>query len=85
VNMRKRTTIEPGKAVALGNLEWAPVRHGNNFGRSASRIAQGRNSPGYAHDGMFLLYAKLIPTDSQLRDWEERLFEGLVFRTGAAQ
>jgi rhamnogalacturonan endolyase len=58
--------IEPGKTVALGNLEWTPVRHGKQVweigipNRTGAEFAKGDD---YAHDGMFLLYAKLFPTD----------------------
>jgi rhamnogalacturonan endolyase len=59
-------TIEPGKALTMGNLEWVPVRHGKQLweigipNRTGSEFAKGDD---YAHDGMFLLYAKLFPTD----------------------
>jgi rhamnogalacturonan endolyase len=63
---KTEVTIEPGKALALGNLDWAPVRHGKQLweigvpNRTGSEFAKGDD---YAHDGMFLLYAKLFPTD----------------------
>jgi len=59
-------TIEPGKALALGNLEWTPERHGKQIweigvpNRTGSEFAKGDD---YSHDGMFLQYAKLFPTD----------------------
>jgi rhamnogalacturonan endolyase len=59
-------TIEPGKSLDLGTLEWTPERKGRQIweigipNRTGEEFAKGDD---YNHDGMFLLYAKLFPND----------------------
>jgi rhamnogalacturonan endolyase len=58
--------VTAGRSLDLGNLEWKPVRHGKQLweigipNRTGAEFLKGDD---YAHDGMFLLYAKLFPTD----------------------
>jgi rhamnogalacturonan endolyase len=59
-------TVAPGKPLNMGNVEWVPTRYGKQVweigypNRTASEFAGGDD---YAHDGMFLTYAKLYPND----------------------
>jgi len=59
-------TVSAGKSLDLGNLEWTPVRHGNQIweigipNRTGAEFFKGDD---YAHDGMFLVYAKSFPAD----------------------
>jgi rhamnogalacturonan endolyase len=59
-------TVEAGKPLNLGALDWTPVRYGRQVweigipNRTGIEFAGGTN---YAHDGTFLDYAKLYPND----------------------
>jgi rhamnogalacturonan endolyase len=59
-------TIESGKTLDLGSLEWTPVRRGRQVwdigvpNRSGKEFLKGDD---YFHDGMPLQYAKLFPHD----------------------
>jgi rhamnogalacturonan endolyase len=59
-------TVEPGKPVDFGKLQWTPVRRGKQLweigipNRDGSEFVKGDE---YNHDGMSLLYAKLFPND----------------------
>jgi rhamnogalacturonan endolyase len=59
-------TVQPGKALSLGDLEWTAERHGRQIweigipNRTGAEFAGGSD---YAHDGMFLQYARLFPQD----------------------
>ena len=59
-------TVAPGKPLNMGTVEWVPTRYGKQVweigvpNRTASEFAGGDD---YAHDGMFLTYAKLYPND----------------------
>jgi rhamnogalacturonan endolyase len=59
-------TVTAGKPLDLGEMEWTPVRRGKQIweigipNRTGSEFAKGDD---YAHDGMFLTYAKLFPSD----------------------
>jgi rhamnogalacturonan endolyase len=63
---RRDFTIEPGKPLDMGTIEWVPDRRGKQVwdigipNRSGSEFFKGND---YSHDGMFLLYAKLFPND----------------------
>jgi rhamnogalacturonan endolyase len=73
-------TVEAGKSLDLGVLQWTPVRHGKQIwqigvpNRSGSKFAKGDD---YFHDGMAGVYAKLFPNDVHFvigksdpaRDW----------------
>ncbi|HXS94996.1 MAG TPA: polysaccharide lyase family protein [Candidatus Limnocylindrales bacterium] len=59
-------TVTAGKPLDLGTIEWAADRRGKQIweigipNRTGSEFAKGDD---YAHDGMFLTYAKLFPSD----------------------
>ena len=59
-------TVTAGRPLDLGTLEWTPLRHGRQIweigipNRTGSEFANGDD---YAHDGMFLLYARRFPAD----------------------
>jgi len=59
-------TVEPGKAIDLGRLEWKPIRFGRQLweigipNRSGSEFCKGDD---YFHWGMYLEYSKLFPND----------------------
>lgn len=59
-------TVSPGKSLDLGSIEWTPDRRGKQLweigvpNRTGSEFAKGDD---YAHDGMFLVYAKMFPND----------------------
>ncbi|HEX4054075.1 MAG TPA: polysaccharide lyase family protein [Tepidisphaeraceae bacterium] len=59
-------TVEPGKTINLGRLEWKPVRFGRQLwdigipNRAGSEFFKGDD---YFHWGMYLQYAKLFPQD----------------------
>jgi rhamnogalacturonan endolyase len=59
-------TVSEGKPLDLGAIEWTPQRHGRQIweigvpNRTGSEFAKGDD---YAHDGMFLVYAKMFPND----------------------
>jgi rhamnogalacturonan endolyase len=73
-------TVEAGKPLDLGTLQWTPVRHGRQVwqigiaNRNGSEFAKGDD---YFHDGMAQVYAKLFPNDvhfvigksDESRDW----------------
>jgi rhamnogalacturonan endolyase len=77
---KSNITIESGKSLELGRLEWTPVRHGRQLwdigipNRSGKEFLKGDD---YFHDGMPLLYARLFPNDINFdigkndfsRDW----------------
>ncbi len=58
--------VAPGKPLNMGAVEWVPTRYGKQVweigypNRTASEFKGGDD---YAHDGMFLTYAKLFPND----------------------
>jgi rhamnogalacturonan endolyase len=64
--VKSGVSISAGKPLDLGTVEWTPVRHGRQIweigypNRTGSEFAKGDD---YAHDGMFLLYAKMFPND----------------------
>jgi rhamnogalacturonan endolyase len=64
--MKSNITIESGKTLELGRLEWTPVRYGRQLwdigipNRSGKEFLKGDD---YFHDGMPLLYARLFPDD----------------------
>jgi rhamnogalacturonan endolyase len=59
-------TVASGTPLDLGTLEWTPVRHGKQIweigfpNRTGAEFFKGND---YAHDGMFLQYARLFPSD----------------------
>jgi rhamnogalacturonan endolyase len=59
-------TVTAGKPLDLGTIEWTPDRRGKQIweigtpNRTGAEFAKGDD---YAHDGMFLVYAKLFPND----------------------
>jgi len=59
-------TVEAGKPLNLGALDWTPVRHGRQVweigipNRTGEEFAGGKD---YAHDGTFLTYATMFPND----------------------
>ena len=59
-------TVSAGKPLDLGTIDWAPDRRGKQIweigvpNRTGAEFAKGDD---YAHDGMFLVYAKLFPND----------------------
>ena len=63
---RTDVTVGGGKPLNLGTVEWVPKRYGRQAweigipNRTAEEFAGGDD---YAHDGMFLTYAKLFPND----------------------
>jgi rhamnogalacturonan endolyase len=63
---KANVTVTEGKPLDLGAMEWTPVRRGTQIweigipNRTESEFAKGDD---YAHDGMFLTYAKLFPSD----------------------
>ena len=64
--VKNNITVESGKTLELGQLEWTPVRRGRQLweigipNRSGKEFLKGDD---YFHDGMPLLYAKLFPND----------------------
>ena len=71
-------TVEPGKAIELGKLEWTPVRYGQQLwevgvpNRSGSEFKHGDN---YWHWGLYNLYPKEFPEDVNFvigkSDWKK--------------
>jgi rhamnogalacturonan endolyase len=63
---RADVTVEAGKPLDLGTIQWTPVRHGRQLwdigipNRSGSEFAGGDD---YFHDGMGLIYALRFPND----------------------
>lgn len=63
---QKDIVIQAGRPVNMGTIEWVPDRRGRQVwdigipNRTGSEFFKGDD---YAHDGMFLLYAKLFPND----------------------
>jgi rhamnogalacturonan endolyase len=63
---RADVTVSAGKPLDLGTIEWTPDRRGKQIweigipNRTGAEFAKGDD---YAHDGMFLVYAKLFPSD----------------------
>jgi rhamnogalacturonan endolyase len=59
-------TVAAGKPIALGSLDWKPMRYGRQLwdigypNRNGSEFFMGDQ---YDHWGMYLLYAKLFPND----------------------
>jgi rhamnogalacturonan endolyase len=59
-------TVSAGKPLDLGTIDWTPERHGKQIweigypNRTGAEFAKGDD---YAHDGMFLVYAKMFPND----------------------
>ncbi len=59
-------TVTAGKPLDLGTIDWTPDRRGKQIweigypNRTGAEFAKGDD---YAHDGMFLVYAKLFPSD----------------------
>ncbi len=59
-------TVSAGKPLDLGTIEWTPDRRGKQIweigipNRTGAEFAMGND---YAHDGMFLVYAKMFPSD----------------------
>ena len=59
-------TVSAGKPLDLGTLDWTPERRGRQIweigipNRTGAEFFKGDD---YAHDGMFLVYAKLFPND----------------------
>jgi rhamnogalacturonan endolyase len=59
-------TVSAGKPLDLGTIDWTADRRGKQLweigvpNRTGSEFAKGGD---YAHDGMFLVYAKLFPND----------------------
>lgn len=59
-------TVVAGKPLNLGNMEWVPTRHGRQVweigvpNRTGEEFAGGDD---YAHDGEYLVYAKMFPND----------------------
>ena len=59
-------TVTAGKPLDLGTIEWTPDRRGRQIweigipNRTGAEFDKGDD---YAHDGMFLVYAKLFPND----------------------
>ena len=58
--------VAPGKNLALGNIDWQPVRHGRQLwdigipNRNGSEFFKGGD---YFHWGWYLQYPKLFPND----------------------
>ena len=63
---RTGITVNPGKPLDLGTLEWVPERFGRQVweigvpNRTGAEFAKGDD---FAHDGMFLVYAQMFPSD----------------------
>ena len=63
---RQDITVSAGKPLDLGTIDWTPDRQGKQIweigypNRTGAEFAKGDD---YAHDGMFLVYAKLFPND----------------------
>ncbi|HEY4382089.1 MAG TPA: polysaccharide lyase family protein [Acidobacteriaceae bacterium] len=63
---RTGVTVEAGKALNLGNVDWTPVRYGRQIweigipNRTGEEFAGGKD---YSHDGTFLTYATQFPND----------------------
>lgn len=59
-------TVSAGKPLDMGTIDWTPDRRGKQIweigvpNRTGAEFAKGDD---YAHDGMFLVYAKLFPND----------------------
>ena len=83
-----KVTVEAGKTVNLGKLDWQPVRYGKQVWESATPTALPTNSSratapttGYG-DGRCAMPA--LPQRHHLDHRQERLPQGLVLRGGAA-
>jgi rhamnogalacturonan endolyase len=59
-------TVEPGKSIDLGKLEWKPVRYGRqvwDIGIPNRRGSEFFKGDDYYHWGWYLKYAELFPND----------------------
>ena len=59
-------TVEAGKPLNLGSLDWTPVRHGRQVWEIGVANRTGEEFAGakdYAEDGAFLRYAVMFPND----------------------
>ena len=62
---KAEVTVEPGKPLDLGKLQWTPVRHGRQLweigipNRNGSEFFKGDE---YADPSISLEYARLFPT-----------------------
>ena len=80
--------VAAGKKLALGKLDWQPVRFGRQLwdigipNRNGSEFFKGDD---YFHWGWYLQYPKLFPARRELRHRQKRFPQGLVFRAGAVQ
>jgi rhamnogalacturonan endolyase len=63
---RADVTVEAGKPLNLGSIDWTPVRHGRQIWEIGVPNRTGEEYAGakdYAQDGTFLTYAVLFPND----------------------
>ena len=82
-------TVEAGKTVDLGKLDWQPVRYGKQIweigypDRTGDKFFKG-DGANYWLWGWPLRYARPLPQRHHLHHRQERLPQGLVLRGGAA-
>ena len=83
-------TVEAGKSLDLGKLEWKPVRYGKQIweigypNRTGDKFYKG-DGDNYWLWGWCLRYPSVVPQRHHLHHRQKRLPQGLVFRAGAAR
>ena len=83
-------TVEAGKTLDLGKIEWKPVRYGKQVweigypDRTGGKFYKG-DGENYWLWGWCVRYPRPVPERHHLHHRQERLPQGLVFRAGAAR
>ncbi len=81
-------TVEAGKNLDLGKIEWKPVRYGKQIWEigypepQRQRILQGQRLLAL---GLVRALPAAVPQRHHLHRWQERLAQGLVLRASAAR
>ena len=88
ISRKTNITVEAGKSLDLGKLDWKPVRYGRQLwdigypDRTGGKFFKG-DGANYWLWGWNLRYAAAVPERHHLHDRQERLPQGLVLRGGA--